>query len=155
MACPFAFSALAALIFLAWVRRKLPKVIYHTPMHNMNCKRWIENPNSLPVLPYPAGPTTRKHYAARYAVGCHLLSSDFRFPPHYTLLSLQHCDAFSTRKEHHDQSTDTRSGGGSLDHSKKCCAHHHRLSAASSELDRLDGSSHVGREHRGHSQTGE
>jgi len=32
------------------VRRKLPKVIYHTPMLKMNCQRWIENPNSPPVL---------------------------------------------------------------------------------------------------------
>src|SRR5436190_39394 len=46
----------------------------------------------------------------------------------------QHCDAFSTRKEHHDKSTDTRSGGRPLDHSEKLCAPHHRLSAASSEL---------------------
>src|SRR5258708_33637024 len=61
----------------------------------------------------------------------------------------QHCDAFSTRKEHHDQSTDARSGGRPLDHSEKLCAPHHRLSAASSELDRLDGSSYVGREYRG------
>src|SRR6266705_628760 len=111
MSCPFPFSALAGLICLAWVRRKLPKVIYHTPLLNMNCKRWLENPNSLPVLPYPAGPTTRKLYAARYAVVCHLLYSDFRSLFRYSLLSLQHCDAFPTRKEHHDQSTDTRSGG--------------------------------------------
>src|SRR5229473_1535643 len=38
----------AGLIFLAWVRRKLPKVISHTPMLQMNCQRWRENPNSLP-----------------------------------------------------------------------------------------------------------
>src|SRR6266566_1702794 len=105
--------------------------------------------------PDPTGRTTKKQYAARYEVGCHMLYSDFRFPPRYTLLSLQHCDAFSTRKEHHDQSTDTRSGGRPLDHSEKLCAHHHRLSAASSELDRLDGSSYIGREHRGHSPPGE
>src|SRR5579863_7251901 len=105
--------------------------------------------------PDTTGCATGKHYAAKYAVGCHLLSSAFRFPARYTLLSLQHGDAFSTRKEHHDQSTDTRSGGRPLDHSEKLCAHHHRLSAASSELDRLDGSSHVGREYRGHSPSGE
>src|SRR5947209_2811604 len=29
----------------------------------------------------------RKHYAARYEVRCHVLYSDFRFPPRYTLLS--------------------------------------------------------------------
>src|SRR5260370_36347583 len=67
----------------------------------------------------------------------------------------QHCDAFSTRKEHHDQSTDSRSGGRPPDHSEKRCAPPHRLSAASSKLDRLDGSSHVGREHRGCRQAGE
>src|SRR5689334_20027767 len=44
MSCPFPFSALAGLIFLAWVRRKLPKVIYPTPILKMNCQRWIENP---------------------------------------------------------------------------------------------------------------
>src|SRR2546422_8874546 len=44
MSCPFPFSALAGLICLAWVRRKLPKVIYPTPMLKMNCQRWIENP---------------------------------------------------------------------------------------------------------------
>src|SRR2546425_11436826 len=44
MSCPFPFSALAGLIFLAWVRRKLPKVIYPTPLLNMYCQRWIENP---------------------------------------------------------------------------------------------------------------
>src|SRR5947209_20388739 len=49
------------------------------------------------------------------------------------ILCLQHCDAFSTRKEHHDQSTDSRSGGRPPDHSEKRCAPHHRLSAASSE----------------------
>src|SRR5438067_1421167 len=37
--------------------------------------------------PDPAGRTTGKHYAARYAVGCHLLYSDIRFPPRYTLHS--------------------------------------------------------------------
>jgi hypothetical protein len=37
--------------------------------------------------PNPAGRTTGKQYAARYAVGCHMLYSDFRFPPRYTLLS--------------------------------------------------------------------
>jgi len=47
MACPLTFSALAGLIFLAWVRRKLPKV-YHTLMLKMNCQRRLENPNSLP-----------------------------------------------------------------------------------------------------------
>src|SRR6266496_3264218 len=67
----------------------------------------------------------------------------------------QHCDAFSTRKEHHDQSTDARSGGRPPDHSEKLCAPHHRLSAASSELDRLDGSSHIGREYSGRRQAGE
>src|SRR3989441_10766547 len=105
--------------------------------------------------PDPTGRTTKKQYAARYEVRCHMLYSDFRFPPRYTLLSLQHCDAFSTRKEHHDQSTDTRSGGRPPDHSEKLCAPHHRLSAASSELDRLDGSSYIGREYRGHSPPGE
>jgi hypothetical protein len=35
-------------ICFAWVRRKLPKVISHTPMLQMNCQRWRENPNSLP-----------------------------------------------------------------------------------------------------------
>src|SRR2546429_5482739 len=67
----------------------------------------------------------------------------------------QHCDAFSTRKEHHDQSTDARSGGRPPDHSEKRGAPHHRLSAASSELDRLDGSSYIGREYCGHSPPGE
>src|SRR5437763_15500427 len=71
------------------------------------------------------------------------------------ILCLQHCDAFSTRKEHHDQSTDSRSGGRPPDHSEKLCAPHHRLSAASSELDRLDASSHLGREYCGHSPPGE
>ena len=37
--------------------------------------------------PDPTGPTTGKQYAARYAVRCHMLYSDFRFPPRYTLLS--------------------------------------------------------------------
>ncbi|HEX6554574.1 MAG TPA: hypothetical protein VF026_17540 [Ktedonobacteraceae bacterium] len=50
-------------------------------------------------LLHPTGPTTGKQYAARYAVRCHLLSSDFRFRPRYTLFSLQHCDAFSTKEE--------------------------------------------------------
>src|SRR6266705_871679 len=67
----------------------------------------------------------------------------------------QHCDAFSTRKEHHDQPTNSRSGGRPPDYSEKRCTPHHRLSAASSELDRLDGSSHVGLQHRGRRQAGE
>src|SRR5579864_8870005 len=100
--------------------------------------------------PDTTGCVTRKHYAARYAVRCHLLSSDFRFPPRYTLFSLQDCDAFSTREEHHDQSTDTRSGTRPPAHSEKLCAHHHRLSADSSEHSLLDGSSHLGLQHRGH-----
>src|SRR6266699_780482 len=106
MACPFAFSALAGLIFLAWVRSQQPKVIYRTPMLKMNCQRWLENPNSLSQLvqtvpdhqshrcrgfgcpaPDPTGRATRKQYAAKYAVRCHLLYSDFHFPPCYTLLS--------------------------------------------------------------------
>ena len=37
--------------------------------------------------PDPTGRTTKKQYAARYEVRCHLLYSDFRFPPRYTLLS--------------------------------------------------------------------
>ena len=37
--------------------------------------------------PDPTGRTPGKQYAARYAVGCHLLYSDTRFPPRYTLLS--------------------------------------------------------------------
>src|SRR6202051_3108347 len=80
--------------------------------------------------PDTTGCAARKQYAARYAVGCHLLSSDFHFPPRYTLLSLQHCDAFSTRKEHHDQSTDSRSGGRPPAHSEKRSAHHHRTLVA-------------------------
>ncbi len=63
------FSALTALILLAWVRSQRPKVIYHTPMLKMNCQRWIVNPNSLPGSTISShGRTTRKHYAARYAV---------------------------------------------------------------------------------------
>ena len=30
--------------------------------------------------PDPTGRTTRQRYAARYAVGCHLLYGDIRFP---------------------------------------------------------------------------
>src|SRR4051812_7711163 len=105
--------------------------------------------------PDTTGYATRKRYAARYEVRCHVLYSDFRFPPRYTLLSLQHCDAFSTRKEHYDQSTDSRSGGRPPDPPEKLCAPHHRLSAASSELERLDGSSPVGCEYSGRRQAGE
>jgi len=38
--------------------------------------------------PDPTGRTTGNQYAARYEVECHLLYSDMRFPPRYTLLSL-------------------------------------------------------------------
>src|ERR1700694_5221663 len=55
MACPFAFSALAGLICFAWVRRKLPKVIYHTPTRKMNCQRRLENPNSSPIFTIDSG----------------------------------------------------------------------------------------------------
>ena len=64
------------------------------------------------------------------------------------------CDAFSTMEEHHDKPTNSRSGGRPPAHPEKLRAPHHRLSAGASELDRLDGSSHVGHEHRGRRQGG-
>src|SRR5260370_20786309 len=197
MSCPFPFSALAGLICLAWVRRKLPKMIYHAPMLNMNCQRWLENPRESNMQRDMQWDVTRctvtSHCISRYTLlsfwktGGHALqrqehgtapapdiaergsvhsSCSFnstnvsgKAETHGTTLRVgsltQHCDAFSTREEHHDQSTDTQSGGRPPAHPEKRYAHHHRLSAASSELDCLDGSSHLSLQHRGHSPPGE
>src|SRR5205823_10025508 len=104
----------------------------------MSCQRRRENPDSPSVftidsgcgdvlrLIQPGAPQgSNMQRDMQWDVTCCTVTSASLL----AILCLQHCDAFSTRKEHHDQSTDSRSGGRPPDHSEKRCAPHHRLSA--------------------------